>query len=198
MSPFHPNHQSHNAEAITRVNVPEQPFVVGVTCALVYLHTECQLCIPHGNLKLENVLLDENLSPKVTDFGIKSLLQSEGSCSSNESPSERDIYMLGKLLTEIVLFSREEVGDNLDQVMEKVMQEQKYLDSEDLRGVERVVRIALWCMQNQPFLRPSIGEVMKVLEGTLSVDRPPSNFAYRNDGDAEITVAGAGEIEPGS
>ncbi|KAL8255519.1 hypothetical protein R6Q59_030586 [Mikania micrantha] len=171
---------------------------VGVTRALAYLHTECQLCIPHGNLKLENVLLDENLSPKVTDFGIKSFLQSEGLCSSsNESPSEKDIYMLGKLLIEIVVLSRETIGDSLDQVMEKVMQEQKYLDSEDLRGVERVARISLWCMQNQPFLRPSVGEVMKVLEGTLSVDRPPSSFAYRNGDDRGIEVAGVfGEVEP--
>ncbi|KAJ0714062.1 putative protein kinase RLK-Pelle-SD-2b family transcription factor WD40-like family [Helianthus annuus] len=168
---------------------------VGVTRALAYLHTECQVCIPHGNLKLENVLLDENLSPKVTDYGIKSFLQSDGACSSSESPSERDIYMLGKLLTEIVLLSREAIGESLDQVMDQVMQEQKYLDSEDLRGVERVVRIALWCMQNQSFLRPSVGEVVKVLEGTLSVDRPPASFAYRNGDVQEITDAGSGEIE---
>ncbi|GJY13157.1 G-type lectin S-receptor-like serine/threonine-protein kinase SD3-1 [Tanacetum coccineum] len=138
---------------------------VGVTRALMYLHTECQLCIPHGSCS-----------------------------SSNESASEKDIYMLGKMLIEIVLLSRDAVGDSLDQVMDKVMQEQKYLDSEDLRGVERVVRIALWCMQTQPFLRPSVGEVMKVLEGTLSVDRPPSSFAYRNVDDTDRTVPGVSEI----
>ncbi|XP_076918279.1 G-type lectin S-receptor-like serine/threonine-protein kinase SD3-1 [Bidens hawaiensis] len=173
---------------------------VGVTRALAYLHTECQVCIPHGNLKLENVLIDENLVPKVTDFGIKSFLQSEGVCSSSkESPSEKDIYMLGKMLIEIVVLSRETVGDGLDQVMEKVMQEQMYLDGEDLRGVERVVRISLWCMQNQPFLRPSVGEVVKVLEGTLSVDRPPSSFEYRNDEDSEIKAVGVVEdVKPGS
>ncbi|PWA48654.1 S-locus glycoprotein domain-containing protein [Artemisia annua] len=99
---------------------------VGVTRALMYLHTECQLCIPLGNLKFENVLLDDGTTPK--------------------------------------LLSRDAVGDSFDQVMDKVMQDQKYLDSEDLRGVERVVRIALWCMQTQPFLRPSVGEVTKVLE----------------------------------
>ncbi|PWA96017.1 S-locus glycoprotein domain-containing protein [Artemisia annua] len=169
---------------------------VGVTRALMYLHTECQLCIPHGNLKLENVLLEDGTTPKVTDFGIKRFIQSEGSCSSsNESASEKDIYMLGKMLIEIVLISRDTVGDSLDQVMDKVMQEQKYLDSEDLRGVERVVRIALWCMQTQPFLRPSVGEVMKVLEGTLSVDRPPSSFAYRNVDDTDRTVPDVSEIK---
>lgn len=176
---------------------------VGVARAMAYLHTECQICIPHGNLKLENVLLDDKMVPKLTDFGIKSFLQIEGSSSSsssfNQSPLEKDIYMLGKMLLEIVLCSRDRVGDSLDQVMEKVMIEQKYVDSEDFRGVERVVRIGLWCMQNQPFLRPSVGEVMKVLEGTLSVDRPPSSFAYINEDDTEKKVADAGvEIESGS
>ncbi|XP_042751724.1 G-type lectin S-receptor-like serine/threonine-protein kinase SD3-1 [Lactuca sativa] len=171
---------------------------LGVTRALAYLHTECQLCIPHGNLKLENVLFDERMVPKLTDFGIKSFLCSSSSSSSNQSPSEEDIYMLGKLLIEIVLCGRDAAGDySLDQVMEKVIIEQKYLDNEDLSGVERVVRIALWCMQNQPFLRPSVGEVMKVLEGTLSVDRPPSSFAYRYGDDTEKEVV-VGEIESGS
>ncbi|KAL4591299.1 hypothetical protein LXL04_004257 [Taraxacum kok-saghyz] len=167
---------------------------VGVTRALMYLHIECQSCIPHGNLKLENVLLDEKMAPKLTDFGVKNFLCSSSSSSSNESPPEKDVYMLGKLLIEIVLCSRDTMVDsyNLDFVMDKVMEEQKYLDSEDLSGVERVVRIGLWCMQNQPFLRPSVGEVMKVLEGTISVDRPPLSFAYKKGDD--VTE----EIETGS
>lgn len=177
---------------------------VGVTRAMAYLHAECQICIPHGNLKLENVLLDDKMVPKLTDFGITSFLNIEGSsspsCSSfNESPLEKDIYMLGKMLVEIVLCDRDTVGNSLDRVMERVMVEQKYVDSEDIGGVERVVRIGLWCMQNQPFLRPSVGEVMKVLEGTLSVDRPPSSFAYRNEDDTEKKVADTSvEIESGS
>ncbi|XP_071733640.1 G-type lectin S-receptor-like serine/threonine-protein kinase SD3-1 [Rutidosis leptorrhynchoides] len=174
---------------------------IGVTRALAYLHTECQLCIPHGNLKLENVLLDDTLVPKVTDFGIQSFLKGDGSCSSsNESPSEKDIYMLGKMLIEIVLISRDTVNDSLDLVMERVTKEQQYLNSDDLRGVERVVRIALWCMQNQSFLRPSVGEVLKVLEGTLSVDRPPSSFVYRDvdDNEKKVVEEIEQEIKPGS
>ncbi|KAJ9555485.1 hypothetical protein OSB04_010099 [Centaurea solstitialis] len=170
---------------------------VGVARAVAYLHTECRICIPHGNLKLENVLLDDKMVPKVTDFGISTFfLKIEGSSSSNESPLEKDIYMLGKMLLEIVLCCRDTVGDGLDQVMERVIAEQ-HVDIEDLKGVERVVRIGLWCMQNQPVLRPSVGEVMKVLEGTLSVDRPPSSFPYRNDDGEEREVSGA-EIESGS
>ncbi|CAL5357915.1 unnamed protein product [Camellia sinensis] len=155
---------------------------IGVAHALAYLHSECQQCIAHGNLKLENVLLDEKLVPKLTGFGIRSLLQKEAASSStSESPSERDIYMLGEMLLQIVTCKRDILGDNLDNIIDNLNREQKFEASEEWKGVERVVRIALWCMQNQPFLRPSIGEVVKVLEGTLSVDRPPSRHENQID-----------------
>ncbi|CAK7339121.1 unnamed protein product [Dovyalis caffra] len=153
---------------------------LGVARALAYLHSECQICIAHGNLKLENVLLDENFIPKLTDFGLGSLFKEEAA-SCSESPSERDIYMFGEMLLQIVTCQRDILGDNLDHLVDKMNEELNSENDVTSEGVERVVRIALWCMQNQPFLRPSIGEVVKVLEGTLSVDRPPSAFAFRQD-----------------
>lgn len=153
---------------------------LGVARALAYLHLECQTCVSHGNLKLENVMLDEKLVPKVTDFGLRSLLAKE-TASSSESPSERDIYMFGEMLLQIVSCKADILGSDLRDLVNKINGE---LNSEDNRvseGVERALRISLWCMQSQPFLRPSIGEVVKVLEGTLSVDRPPLNFAFRED-----------------
>lgn len=149
----------------------------GVARALAYLHLECQQCIAHGNLKLENVLLDESLVPKLTDFGLKSLLGKEAA-SSSESLSERDIYMFGELLLQIVTGKRDIKDINVQDLTNNMNKELKLEESE---GVERAVRIALWCMQNQPFLRPSIGEVVKVLEGTFSVDRPPSTFTFTQD-----------------
>ncbi|GFZ12961.1 hypothetical protein Acr_23g0013460 [Actinidia rufa] len=145
---------------------------LGVARALAYLHSECQQCIAHGNLKPRNVLLDDKLVPKLTDFGLRSLRQKEAA-SSSESPSERDIYMLGEMLLQIVTCKSDIRGENLHDIIDELHQEQMFEVSEEWEGVERVVRIALWCMQNQPFLRPSIGEVVKVLEGNLSVDRPP-------------------------
>ena len=153
---------------------------LGVARALAYLHSECQICVAHGNLKLENVLLDENFIPKLTDFGLGSLFKEEAA-SSSVSPSERDIYMFGEMLLQIVTCKRDILSENLNHLVEKTNEELNSEDSIISEEVERVVRIALWCMQNQPFLRPSIGEVVKVLEGTLSVDRPPLGFAFRPD-----------------
>ncbi|XAR59946.1 Non-specific serine/threonine protein kinase [Bertholletia excelsa] len=153
---------------------------LGVSRALSYLHSECQQCIAHGCLKLENILLDENLVPKLTDFGLQSLLQMDGA-SSSESLPEKDIYMLGKLLLQIVTCKRDTPGDNFQSIIEKLNQEPKFQAIEDWKGVETVVKIAFWCMQKHPFSRPSSGEVVKVLEGNLSVHSPPLGHENQMD-----------------
>lgn len=157
---------------------------LGVARGLAYLHSECQNCITHGNLKLENVVLDENMVPKLTDFGLQELLtpRAAAAASCSESPSERDVYMLGEMLLQIVTGRRDDVGENVDDILEQLQQEDKFLAGHSLEAMERIARISFWCMQSQPFLRPSIGEVVKVLEGTLSVDRPPSRSAPRHHG----------------
>ncbi|GLT82437.1 hypothetical protein SLE2022_008060 [Rubroshorea leprosula] len=153
---------------------------LGVAQALAYLHTECQECVAHGNLKLANVLLDEKFIPKVTDYGLGKFLEEEPA-SSSQNPPERDIYMLGEMLLQILTGKKDVLCCNLHCLVTMTNEELKLEDCHEAETVERAVRIALWCMQKQPFLRPSIGEVVKVLEGSLSVDRPPSTFAFRQD-----------------
>uniref|UniRef100_A0A0D9WAH9 Receptor-like serine/threonine-protein kinase n=1 Tax=Leersia perrieri TaxID=77586 RepID=A0A0D9WAH9_9ORYZ len=47
---------------------------VGVAKALAYLHHECLEWIVHRDVKPENILLDTDFEPKVTDFGLVKLL----------------------------------------------------------------------------------------------------------------------------
>ncbi|CAL1370055.1 unnamed protein product [Linum trigynum] len=42
----------------------------GVARGLLYLHEEAPMRILHGDIKASNILLDEKLSPKITDFGL--------------------------------------------------------------------------------------------------------------------------------
>ncbi|CAL4896346.1 unnamed protein product [Urochloa decumbens] len=51
---------------------------LGVAKGLAYLHHECMEWVIHCDVKPENILLDENFEPKITDFGLAKLLNRGG------------------------------------------------------------------------------------------------------------------------
>lgn len=149
--------------------------------AISYLHTGCREFVSHGNLKCENVVLDENFEAKVNEFGIGMLLQGDASC--RRIPAEKDIEDFGKMVLVLVTGSRE-AKDACDWVYKEWTEGRvgelvdKRLGQEvDYGEVERALRIAFWCLQTDMRARPSMAEAVKVLEGTLSVDPPPPPFA---------------------
>ncbi|KAH1038236.1 hypothetical protein J1N35_039979 [Gossypium stocksii] len=90
-----------------------------VAKGVLYLHEECEGCIIHCNLKLHNILLDDSLTTKISDFGLAKLLKPNQTCST---PGTRgaawysapewqnsslvsvkvDVYNFGVILLEII------------------------------------------------------------------------------------------------
>lgn len=47
--------------------------IEGIARGLLYLHEESRLKVIHRDLKTSNILLDENMLPKISDFGLAKL-----------------------------------------------------------------------------------------------------------------------------
>ncbi|XBI04969.1 hypothetical protein VPH35_133179 [Triticum aestivum] len=97
---------------------------LGVARGLAYLHHECMEWVIHCDIKPENILLDENLEPKTSDFGLAKLVNTSGSkkklsrihgtrgyiapewVSSQPVTTKVDVYSFGVVLLELLMGAR--------------------------------------------------------------------------------------------
>ena len=49
--------------------------IEGISQGLLYLHQLSRLRIIHRDLKVSNILLDEDMTPKISDFGLARLFK---------------------------------------------------------------------------------------------------------------------------
>ncbi|RZC68049.1 hypothetical protein C5167_031303 [Papaver somniferum] len=109
--------------------------------------------------------------------------------------SKVDVYSYGVMLLEIICCRKGVVPELVEEEIKAILTDWAYdcysqgkledlveNDEEvmnDMRRFERLVMIAIWCIQDEPSLRPSMKKVTQMLEGVLEVSAPPCPYQFK-------------------
>ncbi|CAL9117696.1 unnamed protein product [Musa textilis] len=173
---------------------------VGTARGLHYLHTGCQRRIIHRDIKASNILLTTSFEPQISDFGLAKWLPSEWThravapiegtfgCLAPEYfmhgivDEKTDVFAFGVFLLEIISGRKPVDGSHgsllswarpfLDDGNARVLVDPRLREDYDMEQLRRLTFSASLCVRAEATLRPSMTEVVELLEGgEISQDR---------------------------
>ncbi|KAM1340309.1 LRR receptor-like serine/threonine-protein kinase FEI 2 [Malus sylvestris] len=184
---------------------------LGSARGIAYLHHDCSPKIVHRDIKSSNILLNENLDPHVSDFGLAKLLVDEDAhvttvvagtfgylapeyLQSGRATQKSDVYSFGVLLLELVTGKRPTdptfvkrglnvVGWMNTQLKENRLHEvvDKRCKDADAETVEAILEIAARCTDANPDDRPSMNQVLQLLEQEVMSPCPSDFYESHSD-----------------
>ncbi|KAG2541943.1 hypothetical protein PVAP13_9NG665714 [Panicum virgatum] len=168
--------------------------MAGVARGLAYLHERCQERIVHCDVKPENILLDAGLRPKVADFGMAKLIARDSSRALTTArgtvgylapewilglpiTAKADVYSYGMVILELVSGRRNRDAAGAGRggggggcCYFPLWAATKVREGQVLALLDK--RLAGDADQDEA-LRPTMGQVVQVLEGSLCPGTAP-------------------------
>ncbi|KAK2642121.1 hypothetical protein Ddye_023884 [Dipteronia dyeriana] len=165
-----------------------------VASGVLYLHEGWEKKVLHRDIKASNVLLDKEMNGSLGDFGL-ARMHSHGQVanttrvvgtvgylapeviSTGRASTQTDVFGFGVLMLEVMCGKRpiEDGKKPLVEIVWQLMVQGKLLDALDERlrdtgefneeEVERVLHLGLLCAYPDPNSRPTMRQVVKILEG---------------------------------
>ncbi|XP_051223302.1 cysteine-rich receptor-like protein kinase 43 [Lolium perenne] len=180
--------------------------IQGICNGLHYLHEKIDKSILHLDLKPGNVLLDHNLAPKISDFGLSRLLDQHQTISSPNrvgtfgymAPEyvhegtitpKSDIFSLGVIIMELIMGNRNYpsvtgtssegfIDLELKKWSKTLEKAQGYTKLEvDCQQIKRCIQIGLICVNPDWTKRPTTTKIIEMFEGLESSDCRKSSKA---------------------
>ncbi|KAL6906518.1 hypothetical protein ACP4OV_004119 [Aristida adscensionis] len=165
---------------------------IGCAEALSYMHSQMYGQVIHGDIKPANILLDENLNAKISDFGISKLISTDktlytthvmGSIGymdplfarTGRLTSKSDVYSFGVVLLELISRRKAIDGDgkislaeDFTQAIAKRKKIREFFDVEisdvnNLRILEEIGKLAAKCLAMEIHKRPEMKDVAERL-----------------------------------
>ncbi|XP_057420904.1 LRR receptor-like serine/threonine-protein kinase FEI 1 [Lotus japonicus] len=184
---------------------------LGSARGLAYLHHECCPKIVHRDIKSSNILLNENMEPHISDFGLAKLLVDEDAhvttvvagtfgylapeyLQSGRATEKSDVYSFGVLLLELVTGKRPtdpsfaNRGLNVVGWMNTLQKENRLEDVVDRRctdadagTLEVILELAARCTDANADDRPSMNQVLQLLEQEVMSPCPSDFYESHSD-----------------